>query len=139
MRGDIPDPDGNPCSEPHRAMVLLTDGTTAMVVGISSKFKEPPPHYWLKLPNAVGGDPVTGLTLPCVLKCNWVVPKPVMQLSDPTGTIPPEIYDRAVDLVLAEHEKRKTANQAKPNRSLLRRPSLISQESGPRPEARIVL
>ena len=111
VRADIPDPEGNPCAEPHRTMVLRTDGVTAWLVGISTRFSEPPPRHWLLLPFAPGGDKVTGLTQPCVLKCNWVKSKPVQQLSGVIGVVPPEIFDKAVDLVLAEVERKKAANE----------------------------
>lgn len=110
VRADIHDPDGKPCAEPHRTMVLRTDGVNAWLVGISTKFTEPPPRHWIRLPFAPGGGSITGLVSPCVLKCNWVKLKPVCQLSAAIGTIPPEIYDKAVDLVLAEVERKKAAN-----------------------------
>lgn len=111
VRGDIPDPEGDPCEETHRAMVLRTDGKSAWVVGISSNFNESRPWYWLLLPNSPEGHKVTGLTMPCVLKCNWYCQKPVQQLKETKGVIPPDIFDKAVDAVLAVHRQKMAANQ----------------------------
>lgn len=104
------DPEGKPCDEPHPVMVLRAHAGVqdAWVVGISTKFTEPPPRHWLRLPYAEGGHSITGLTRACVLKCNWVQMFPIRQLSEPMGIVPPELYDLAVDLILAEVRRRKT-------------------------------
>jgi hypothetical protein len=112
VRGDIPDPEGNPCDEQHRAMVLRANDSSAWIVGISSKFdNDHRPWYWLLLPNSPGGHEVTRLTIPCVLKCNWYCQKPVQQLKQTNGVVPPEIFEKAVNAVLEVHKQKMAANQ----------------------------
>jgi hypothetical protein len=106
---EIPDPDGKPAKHRHPAMVLLTQpgASEAYVVGISTKFDENRPPHWILLPHAPGGHPETGLVEPCVLKCDWVIRFPAIQLGPVIGQAPPEIYERATDFILREVERKK--------------------------------
>jgi len=49
---NILDPDGNPCSHSRPVMVLRAslEAANAWVVGISTKFSDPPQLHWLLLP-----------------------------------------------------------------------------------------
>lgn len=89
----IPDPDGHPCDGPQNAVIvtksnLLDTRDFFHVVGISTKFVEStkPPH-WIKLPWDNGGHVKTGLSEPCVAKCNWVCPVEKSQIIKPTGAL----------------------------------------------------
>jgi hypothetical protein len=99
----ILDPDGNPCHDVHPVMVFRAtdDSVDAWVVGITSKFQEPIPTHWLRLPWHPNGHPVTGLYLESVLKCNWVHRKLVAALGKPVGVVPPNIFERATDIIAA--------------------------------------
>ncbi len=48
------------------------DGTVG-VIGISTKFDEPPPAHWIRIPARPGGHPITKLTRECVAKCDWAI------------------------------------------------------------------
>ena len=98
--GQIPDPNGQPVDEPHPAMILtepLTSNPDEVihVVGISTKFSDPPPPHWIKLPysNDSSRPARTGLKQRCVLKCNWIVPVQVKVLIKLLGRMPgKELY-----------------------------------------------
>src|ERR1700678_2705500 len=106
---DIPDPNGTPCGHRHPAMVLRSSpsATEAWLVGISTGFGAPLPSHWLPLPYDINHHPMTGLVEPCVLKCNWVVRYPVKLIEAKIGTVPTAIFERAVDHVIAEVERRR--------------------------------
>jgi hypothetical protein len=108
---DIADPEGNPCGHRHPAMVLRSSPSAAelWLVGISTSFGTPLPNLWLPLPHDKNRHPITGLIEPCVLKCNWVVRFPVTLIAGKIGIVPTEIFERAVELIIAEVE-RKRAN-----------------------------
>jgi hypothetical protein len=97
----ILDPSGKPCQDDHPVMVFrATDlSVDAWVVGITSKFNEPIPPHWLRVPWQPGGHPETGLYLDSVLKCNWVHRKLVADLGRPIGIMPPEIFERATTII----------------------------------------
>lgn len=70
----IPDPENQVCEDPHPVVVFRTSqhDPSFWVVGITGSFVEPLPWYWLRMPFAENGHPVTGLYKECVLKANWV-------------------------------------------------------------------
>jgi hypothetical protein len=106
---DIPDPDGKPCGHAHPAMVLRGPGDDGglWLIAISTSFDKPNRNeFWIECDWAPGGHPVTGLTQPCVLKCDWVVALNRSQLKDFLGEIPVDIALRASDLALRAFERR---------------------------------
>lgn len=107
---DIPDDAGQPCGHPHTCMVLRSSGCDPSIylVAISTKFEDPIPRHWLPMLSAPGGHPLTGLKLPCVLKCNWVVKFPAAAVLRRIGSVPPETFEMAVDIILNEVRRKKS-------------------------------
>ena len=103
----IPDPDGRPVGHPHTAMVLRADGTTAMLVAISSKFSNPPPSHWIRMEWHRARHPVTGLDRPCVAKCDWVVRFPENKIVKTIGVIPTKTFAAIVEEVKVQVARRK--------------------------------
>jgi mRNA-degrading endonuclease toxin of MazEF toxin-antitoxin module len=72
----LTDPDGkNPKERP--ALLLssnekIMEGGELVVAAISTVFSRPIPSHWFELPSRPGGDPVTGLDQPCVVKSDWL-------------------------------------------------------------------
>jgi hypothetical protein len=97
---DILDPDGKPCEEPHRAMILRGPDSagTVYLVGITSSFS-PGARFEIPLPWHPAGHPFTGLTMECVAKCRWVVKFNVSQIIRCVGNMPAEIASQIVEYV----------------------------------------
>ena len=88
----IPDPDWNPCAVPHNAVIVtktesIDSRDFVHVVGITGSFDEPLPAHWIKLPYSNGGHVKTGLSKPCVAKCNWVVPVQKIEIIRHVGAL----------------------------------------------------
>ncbi len=67
-------------------------------------------RFWIPVPytpNAAGVDPKTGLDKPCVLKCNWTVRFNVRAIDYEMGTIPDDVFERAVEFAIAAIEEKK--------------------------------
>ena len=107
MLAHILDPQGNPCDEPHPALVLRLDDTRAYLVGITTSFEDPPPGRWIRMLHAPGGHPVTGLDRPCVLKCDWVVRFPTAAIIRKKGVLPDDHLKRATDWIVTLVEEKK--------------------------------
>lgn len=106
---NLPDPDGKPCSHEHPAMVLRGPGSDGglWVIAISTKFDTPNRNrFWIECDWQDGGHPVTGLSRPCVLKCNWVVAINRRDVIDYLGQIPLDVAERASDLALEYFQER---------------------------------
>ncbi len=108
----IDDPAGSSCDHPHPVMVLHAGPRNFWGVGISSKFTDPIPAHWFKMPNAPGGHLDTGLDRPCVLKCNWLQQIMNADALDQLGHAPKEIRQSAIIEIAARIEDAKKANQA---------------------------
>jgi hypothetical protein len=111
---DIPDPRGKKCVHRHPAMVLRAEaGVNAIyLVAISTQFDALTiDRNWLPLPFHADGHPETGLKEPCVLKCNWVVSFLASNVIKKIGIMPVDIYERAVDIILANVEKAKASRE----------------------------
>ncbi len=105
---DILDPDGNRCADRHRAMILRgpDQAGTVYLVGITSSFT-PGARLQIKLPWALGGHPITGLTMECVIKCNWVVRFNTSQIIRWIGTMPSETALQVEEYVVRDVSEKK--------------------------------
>ena len=101
---DIPDPDGKPSTHKHPAVILsptdrIATAPFVFVVGISTKFTDPPPAHWIKLPWQRDGRARTGLDKPCVAKCDWLVKVQKSQLVRPMGAVPTSVLKAIIEQV----------------------------------------
>jgi mRNA-degrading endonuclease toxin of MazEF toxin-antitoxin module len=101
---DIADPDGKPATHNHPAVIVSpTDRIEASdivrVVGISTKYTDPPPAHWIKIPWQRDGRARTGLDKPCVAKCDWLVKVKKSQLVRPIGAVPTSVLKVIIEQV----------------------------------------
>lgn len=76
------------------------DDGTLYLIGISTKFDDPPGRLMIECPSDPKGHEQTGLKRRCVLKCWWVTRYNKSQIIDYLGTMPSEIAEQAVEYVL---------------------------------------
>lgn len=104
----ILDIQGNPKCRP--CLVLSSDakiaeGKGVIVAGISTSFdRSNLPAGWYLVPNAVGGDPITGLDQPCVVKSEWIEE---VNVSDITN-VSPGVCAQLVKLVVNFRNTKRT-------------------------------
>ena len=101
---EIPDPEGKPCSHKHPAVIFsptdrIESETHVFVIGVSTKFTEPPPSNWVKLPWQRDGRARTGLDRPCVAKCEWLVEVEKSQLLRPIGAVSSSVLVTIIEQV----------------------------------------
>ncbi len=58
--------------------------------GISTDYPNPPLPHQVELPSRPGRHPVTGLTKPCVVKCDWIIELSNSDVVKVTGETPPD-------------------------------------------------
>ncbi|HEY2841717.1 MAG TPA: hypothetical protein VGJ26_21330 [Pirellulales bacterium] len=75
------------------------------LVAISTKI-EPMQRFWILLPWAAGGHAETGLTQPCALKCDWVVPFQVANIEHTGKALSMEIVELATDFIISAYEEK---------------------------------
>jgi hypothetical protein len=110
---DILDPQGQPCDDPHPAMVLRIDQTVCYLVGITTSYQDPPPGHWIRMLQFPGGHPQTGLYRPCVLKCDWVVKFDPRAVIRKMGEMPDDHFEQATQCIsmLVEQKKLQLIDQ----------------------------
>jgi len=120
----IPDPDGNSLIDPHPC-IFIADSISRpgfiIVVGITGSFSEPIDPLWWKMPWDPNRHPATGLTKPCVAKCNWHPHIPQTAVRNVIGKTPNDVMlEVAYRLRLhleQQRAHRKRENQSSPNDS----------------------
>lgn len=106
---DLLDPLGQPCNNPHPAMVLRLDAQVAYLVAITTSFDDPPPGHWIRMRHSPGGHSQTGLHKPCVLKCDWVVRFQVPQIIRKIGEMPSDHFELATNQIISLVQQKKLA------------------------------
>jgi hypothetical protein len=71
----------------------IVSGEDIFVVAATSRFFEPLPSHKIKLPWMRGGHPTTGLYMPCIVVCNWLLEISQSQVRSVGGIVPPSIME----------------------------------------------
>ena len=116
-RGDIvyarvADPGGLRIDHDHPVIIWtatekIPTAAKIHVVVVSSQITTPHPRGHIPMPWRVGGHPITGLSKPCVAKCNWTPALTAADLHRHIGVTPTAIMEQIyVELIARLQEKR---------------------------------
>jgi hypothetical protein len=72
-------------------------GQELQVIAITRSIENPCPHYHIKIHHSHKRDPITGLTAPCVAKCNWVRDVRQDKVIRTLGRMPDDLLEIIVD------------------------------------------
>ena len=96
--------DGEGHTKEHPVIIIDSDegcasGAPIQVVVISTKVKDPCPHFHLRVHDTSEFDPRTGLYEPCVVKCNWCQEVEHRRIIKPMGSIPDDMLDLIINKI----------------------------------------
>jgi mRNA-degrading endonuclease toxin of MazEF toxin-antitoxin module len=104
----VPDPAGaNPKERPLVVVSPTVDveaGKPIVAVAISTQFAEPPATTEVKLPFHPRGSARTGLTKPCVAKCNWLCTLPQSDVRATRGYVSGNVLKSILAIVNQQPE-----------------------------------
>jgi mRNA-degrading endonuclease toxin of MazEF toxin-antitoxin module len=73
------------------------EGKDLLVIAITKNIEEPRPDYHVIVHRDWKRDPVTGLTAPCVAKCNWATDVKQDNVIRSLGRMPQDLLDAIVE------------------------------------------
>ncbi len=94
--------DGHGRTKERPALIISSDldndrGEDLQVVAITTKIENPSPPYHIVIASMSKPDPRTGLSRPCVAKCNWLRNVKQNKVIRSRGYVDPDLLDEIVD------------------------------------------
>lgn len=104
----VRDPDGRRIGWPHPAIILnktadISPDNRIVVIAITKSYTRPLPVGHFLMPC----DERTGLTEPCVAKCEWKVAINFEDIEVRLGFTPPDLWDQIVAEILYQQSMKK--------------------------------